>query len=107
MPTYIALVNYTEEGVENIEASPDRLDEAKSLAESMGGAVTDFYLTMGQYDMVVVAEFPDDESYAQFALSVASEGAVGTETLKAFTEEEYRDVIAGLGGPPGGPIGES
>lgn len=107
MPTYIALVDYTQHGVENIEASPDRLDEAKSLAESLGGEVTDFYLTMGQYDIVVVAEFPDDETYAQFALSVAKEGAVATETLKAFTEEEYREVIAGLGGPPGGPIGET
>lgn len=96
MPTYIGLINYTQHGIEQMDASPDRLEDAKALAESKGGEITDFYLTLGQYDAAYVAEFPDDESYTQFALNVAGEGAVGTETLKAFTEEEYRELIAGL-----------
>lgn len=106
MPTYIGLIEYTEDGIKNMEASPDRLDDARSLAASKGGEITDFYLTLGQYDAVYVAEFPDDESYTQFAIDVSAAGAVGTETLKAFTEDEYRELIEGLGGPPGGPIGE-
>lgn len=96
MPTYIHLVNYTEHGVQNITDSPERLDAAKDLAATMGGEFRSFFLTFGQYDIVAVTEFPDDETAAQFALSVASEGAVSTETLKAFTEDEYRDVIGGL-----------
>lgn len=106
MPTYISLVEYTKEGIENIKDSPDRLDDAKSLAEEVGGEITDFYLTFGQYDIVVVSEFPDDETYAQFALTVASQGAVSTETLKALTEDDYREVISELGtGVPGGVHG--
>ncbi len=96
MPTYIHLTSYTGQGVQNIEDSPDRLDDAKELAASLNGEFKEFFLTFGQYDIVAVTEFPDDETAAQFALGVGSEGAVTTETLKAFPEDEYRDVIAGL-----------
>lgn len=95
MPTYIALVDYTQDGVANITESPDRLDNAKALAESMGGEF-DWYLTFGEHDAVAVGEFPDDETYAQFALAVGSQGAVSTTSLKAFDEEEYRAVIDGI-----------
>lgn len=98
MPRYISLVEWTQDGIENVEESPGRLDDAKELASSLGGEVTDFYLTFGQYDLVVVSEFPDDRTYTQFALRVASDGSVSTETLKAFPEGEYREVIDGLPG---------
>lgn len=96
MPTYITLVEYTQKGVENMKESPERLEQAKEVTESFGGEYRGFYLTLGQYDAVYVAEFPDDEAAAKAVLTVAGEGAVSTETLKAFTEDEYRDIIAGL-----------
>lgn len=96
MPTYIHLTSYTGQGVQNITDSPDRLEAAKELAASLNGEFKHFFLTFGQYDIVAVTEFPDDETAAQFSLGVASEGAVTTETLKAFPEDEYRDVIASL-----------
>lgn len=98
MPTYISLIEWTQDGIENVEDSPARLDDAKGLAESLGGELIGFYLTFGQYDIVTVAEFPDDETYAQFALRVASGGSVSTETLKAFPEDDYREIIDGLPG---------
>lgn len=96
MPTYLSLIEYTEQGIENVEESPDRLDDARALADSLGGELRDFFLTFGQYDIVTVSEFPDDQSYAQWALAVGRRGSVSTESLKAFTEDEYRDVVAGL-----------
>lgn len=96
MHTYIALVDYTEQGMDNITDSPDRLDDAKALAESMGGELTDWYLTFGEHDAVAIGEFPDDETYARFALAVNSLGYVQTRTLKAFTESEYVDLVAGI-----------
>lgn len=98
MPTYISLIEWTQDGIENVTESPARLDDARELAESLGGELTDFYLTFGRYDIVSVAEFPDDETYAQFALRVASGGSVSTETLKAFPEDDYREIIDGLSG---------
>lgn len=96
MPTYIALLNYTQQGIETVTDSPDRLDDARALAESMGGELTHWFLTFGEHDAVAIAEFPDDETYAQFALKVMSLGGVSGETLKAFDEDEYREVIAGI-----------
>jgi len=96
MPTYIHLTSYTGDGVKKIDDSPDRLDDAKELAASLNGEFHGFYLTMGQYDVVAITAFPDDETAAQFVLGVSREGAVTTETLKAFPEGEFRDVIAGL-----------
>jgi uncharacterized protein with GYD domain len=96
MPTYITLVEYTQQGAQKMKESPERLERAKEVTESFGGEFVSFYLTFGQYDAVYVAEYPDDEAAAQATLTVAGAGAVGTETLKAFTEDEYRDVVAGL-----------
>jgi uncharacterized protein with GYD domain len=96
MPTYILLTNYTEEGVQNVEYSPDRLDHAKEMAASLDGEFKQFFLTFGRYDIVAITEFPDDETAAQFALDISRGGAVTTETLRAFPEDEYRDIIAGL-----------
>ncbi len=96
MPTYIHLTRYTGEGIQNIADSPDRLADAKDLAASLNGEFKQFFLTFGQYDIVAITEFPDDETAAQFALGVASEGSVTSETLKTFPEDKYRNVIAGL-----------
>lgn len=96
MPTYVSLLNYTHQGIQNIKDSPKRLDAAKKLLKGMGGELKEFYLTMGAYDIVVVAEAPSDEAMARFALAVGSAGNVRTTTLKAFTEAEYRKIIQGL-----------
>jgi uncharacterized protein with GYD domain len=96
MATYILLVRYTQKGIENIKESPARLDDVKKAFEAMGAKLKDFYLVTGQYDIVVVAQAPDDVTVAKLALSVGSVGAVRTETFRAFTENEYREIIAAL-----------
>ena len=96
METYISLVRYTGEGVQHMDESPDRLDAARDVVESMGGELTHFFLTMGQYDAVVIMELPDGEAATQAGITIAGGGAVRTETLRAFPEGEYRELIAGL-----------
>ena len=96
MAKYISLVKYTQKGVENIKDSPNRLDAFKQVCQSMGAKVEGFYLTMGRYDLVVIVDAPDPETIAKIILATASRGAISTETLPAFTEEEYRKVISEL-----------
>ena len=96
MPTFITLVNYTQQGVENMKDSPARLDAAKQAFAAMGGELQAFYLVMGRFDAVVIGEAPDDETAALLALAIGGQGAVRTETLRAFTEDEYRAIIANL-----------
>jgi uncharacterized protein with GYD domain len=62
----------------------------------MRAELKQWFLVMGQYDALVIAEAPNDETVTKLALSVGSLGAIHTETLRAFTEDEYRKIIAAL-----------
>jgi len=96
MPTYISLINYSQRGIEEVKESPNRLDAAKKIYEAPGGKLLQFYLVMGRYDVVVISEAPDDKAAAKTALIIGSKGAVRTETFRAFTEQEYRKIVAEL-----------
>ena len=96
MATYILLGSYTEKGIAEMKDSPKRLDGARKLAKSLGAKLTEFYLTMGGPDFVVMLEAPDDETVAKLVLNVAAKGAVRTTTLKAFSEKDYRKLCASL-----------
>ena len=96
MALYITLARYSQKGIDNIKDSPKRADAAKKLFASLGGKMTAFYLTMGHYDLVFVADFPNDDAAAKALLAVASQGNIHTQTLRAFSEDEYRKLIASL-----------
>ena len=96
MATFISLLRLTQEGIENIKDSPMRLDNARRAFQAFGGEMKAFYLVMGQYDAVVISQAPDTMSAAKVSLIVGSAGAVKTETLVAFEESEYREIINAL-----------
>lgn len=100
MPIYIILSNFTEQGIANIKDSPDRLEAARQAARAAGGDIKASYLVMGRYDSVIIAEAPDDATAARLLLATGAQGNVRTETLRAFTEDEYREIIATLPIPP-------
>ncbi len=96
MTTYIMLANWTDQGIRNVKDSPRRLDAAKKLLQDVGGEFKSFFLTMGDYDIVAVYEASDDAVAARFTLQVARLGDIRTQTLKAFPEAAYREIIASL-----------
>ena len=97
MTTYIMLANWTEKGMQSVKESPRRLDTAKKALKEMGGEFKSFFLTMGDYDMVVVYEASDDSVAARFSLQLGMLGNIRTRTLKAFPEAAYREIITSLG----------
>ena len=96
MANYIMLLNYTDQGIANVKESPKRLDTAKELATRFGAELKEFFLTLGNYDAVVILEAPSDEAASKFALAAGSLGNVRTTTLRAYTEPEFRDIIGAL-----------
>ena len=96
MPTYISLIQYTQKGIEKIKESPARLDHARKGYEAAGGKIKDFFLVMGKYDIVIVAELPNDEAVAKLALTLGSSGNIRTQTMRAFNEAEYRKIVQSL-----------
>jgi uncharacterized protein with GYD domain len=96
LPTYITLFRYTQQGITTIKDGPGRLDAARKAYRSFGAELKALYLVMGQYDFVALVEAPDDATAAKASLAVGSWGAVSSETLRAFTEDEFRSIVAGL-----------
>lgn len=96
MPTYIHLVHWTQQGIQNVKESPLRIEALRQFYREMGAELKTLYLTLGQYDLVAIVEAPDDETIAKLALIVGSRGNARTETLRAFTEQEYWKIIAAL-----------
>lgn len=96
MPTYISLIQYTQKGIESIKDSPKRLDAARKAYEEAGAKLKDFYLVLGEYDIVTVVDAPNDETAARVSLQLASKGNIRTKTLRAFSEAEYRKIISSL-----------
>jgi uncharacterized protein with GYD domain len=96
MPTYITLVRWTQQGIQNIKESSARLDAAKQAFKAMGAELKEIYLVMGRYDLVVIGEVPNDETVAKLSLDIGATGNIRTETLRAFPEDEYLKIIADL-----------
>ena len=96
MPTYIALFKLTDQGIKDIKSGPRRLEAAVKAAEKAGGKMKSFYATMGEYDYVVIGEWPNDETVVTFNLALASMGNVRSTTLRAFTQEEFAALVKKL-----------
>jgi uncharacterized protein with GYD domain len=96
MPTYVSLINYTQQGIQNFKDSPSRLEAAKQAFKAAGGEIKGYYLTLGRYDAIVISEMPNDETGATLAIAIASQGNIRTETLRAFTEDEMKGIVANL-----------
>ncbi len=97
MPTYISLINFTDQGIRTVRETLERAQRAAELAQKHGARLERLYWTVGPYDLVGILEAPDDESATAFALEAGSGGAVRTTTLRAFDREEMSRIIERLG----------
>lgn len=97
MPTYVSLVRWTAEGIRNYRDSPERSRNFTAQVERSGGRVRELLYTVGDYDLVVITEFPDDESSVAVLLQVGALGFVRTSTMRAFTGDEITEVISRTG----------
>jgi len=96
MATFITLARYTQQGISKIKDSPSRVDAFKNAVQKGGGSGKGFYRTLGRYDLVLITEAPSDDVIARLTLATGSLGNVTTETLRAFTEDEFRKIVASL-----------
>ena len=93
MATFISLVNFTDQGIRNVKDSPDRYEAFRAMAEKMGAKVKGVYYTIGHYDMVMIVE-GNDETAMTAMLKVGSLGNVRTETLRGFSLDEMKKIVA-------------
>ena len=97
MPTYVSLIKWTDQGIKNYKDTTSRAADFSKLAESLGGRVREFLWTVGEYDMVAVTEFADDEAGTAATLQATSLGNVRTTTMRAFNADEMGRIITRAG----------
>jgi uncharacterized protein with GYD domain len=96
MSTYISMLRYTQQGISAIKNAPARIGAAKEAYRKAGGELKSIYLTLGQYDLVVIADMPNDEAVARMALALGAQGNIRSETMRAFSEAEFRKIAGTL-----------
>jgi uncharacterized protein with GYD domain len=95
MVTFIALLDFTEKGIQSIKDSPYRADQFNEMAEKAGARVVAQYWTIGSHDGVLIIEAPNDEVAASILLALGAGGNVRTTTLRAFEWAEAQGLIEG------------
>jgi len=96
MPRYIALVSFTDQGIRDIKNSIKRADVVKKIAAKHKVKIRDIHWTMGRYDIVVLFDAPSDAAMSAFTLENAQRGNVRTETFRAYTQEEFANIIKAI-----------
>ena len=92
MARFVSLLNWTDQGAKTAADTVNRAEAAKKVASDMGGSL-EIYWTMGQYDMVAITEFADDETAVAFLAKVSSLGNIRSQTMRAFDADSLRGII--------------
>ena len=96
MSLYISLVRWTQQGVAQVKDSPNRFDTGRKAFREIGVEIKQVHMTMGRYDLIMLLEAPNDDAVATALLSLAAQGNVTTETLKAWSEDDYRKITGSI-----------
>jgi uncharacterized protein with GYD domain len=97
MPTYVTLMNWTDQGVSNVRDTVHRRGQADELAHKHGATIEEVYWTVGPYDIVTIVQAPDDESVTAMLLELGSAGNLRTTTLRAYGSDQMSGIIQRLG----------
>ena len=97
MPSYVILLNWTDQGARNSRDTLKRAQAFGAAIQNRRGKVREHLYTFGEYDVVMVTEFPDDDTAAAAALALSELGNVRTKTTRAFTNQEAAGIIVQLG----------
>jgi uncharacterized protein with GYD domain len=97
VPTYVSLINWTDQGVRNYRDTVSRSQSFRDMAAQAGCQVRETLWTIGEYDLVAVIEAPDDGTAVAVLLQSAQLGNIRTRTMRALTADEMTGVINRIG----------
>jgi len=97
MARFIALLDWTDQGVRTAKDSVKRSKEAQAAFQAMGVNMESIYWTLGAHDLVAILTAPDGESVAAALLKVAAAGNIRSHLLRAFDASEFESIVAKMG----------
>lgn len=96
MPAYVTLASFTDQGARNIKESPARFEAFKAVAEGAGIKIHSVHWTTGAFDIVLVSE-GSEEALMKVSLQMAAMGNIRTQTMRGFSADEMKKLVAGIG----------
>jgi len=96
MAKYVMLGRWTEQGVRNVKDTVKRARLARETFAGMGVNAREWFFTIGEYDVVLTVEAPDDETLTRAALALAAQGNLRTTTLRGFSEKDMEAIVTEL-----------
>lgn len=97
MAKYVLLGNWTDQGVRDVKNTVKRSRAARETFAAMGVNAREWFFTLGQYDVILTVEAPDDETLTRACLALAMQGNLRTTTLRGFGEKEMEAIVDALG----------
>src|SRR3954470_4781496 len=98
MPTYITMLNWTDQGVRAYRDTAKRYEAFGAALDKLGVKLLDFHWTVGPYDVICTIDAPDDETATAASLQLSGLGNVRCTTLRAFDRQEMDGIIAKAAG---------
>jgi uncharacterized protein with GYD domain len=86
--TFLLLSTLSPQGLQTLEATPERLLEVNREIEALGGRVVRQWFLLGAYDFLSVVEAPDEHTISRLAVELSARGSASFETLTAIPVEE-------------------
>ena len=96
MPTFIVMLNWTDQGIRAVKEAPKRIQAARERSKKLEVEIKQLFLTSGEFDLLAIVETPDANNIVKWALVSGADGNVRTRTVRAWPEAEMVKLISEL-----------
>ena len=99
MTTFITQARFTKEGFNGMIAAPeDRAEIVGRLIAEVGGKLIAYYLTSGEYDILLIFEGPSyEDTVPALIVAAAESGVADLKTVTALTSSEMKSAFVKAG----------
>jgi uncharacterized protein with GYD domain len=90
MAKYLIQGSYTTEGIKGVikEGGSGRREAVTTALKALGGKLESIYYALGETDVFVVVDVPDNVTVLALAMGVGATGTVNVKTTALMTVEE-------------------
>lgn len=90
MPKYMIQGSYSPEGLKGLikDKASGRLEAVSKALASVGGKLESVYFSLGDYDVVVLADVPDTVAVVALSAAISATGLVRTKSTPLLSIDE-------------------
>jgi uncharacterized protein with GYD domain len=95
MAKYMYRTKYTQSGLLGLlkEGGTGRREALRQTVEGMGGTLEGFYYAIGDDDLILIAEVPDEATATAISLNIGAAGALKVSTTVLISPETIDEAV--------------